>query len=69
MTTEIPIACSLSADELPKRLEEMSAIGRDALLGVTPKALCASVTTRRRAHASKPSSLPSRSAAPSCALS
>jgi hypothetical protein len=36
MTTDTPIACSLSADQIPKRLAEMSAIGRDALLGVTP---------------------------------
>lgn len=35
MTKDTPIACSLSADELPERLAEMSAIGRDALLGVT----------------------------------
>ena len=37
MNMETPIACSLSSDELPKRLAEMSAIGRDALLGVTPE--------------------------------
>jgi hypothetical protein len=36
MTAEPPIACSLSAAELSKRLEEMSAVGRDALLGVLP---------------------------------
>lgn len=30
--TELPMACSLSAAELPGRLAEMSAIGRDALL-------------------------------------
>lgn len=33
MSTELPIACSLSASELPARLAEMSAIGRDSLLG------------------------------------
>jgi hypothetical protein len=38
MTTDTPIACSLSADELPRRLAEIRAIGRDALLGVTPEA-------------------------------
>jgi hypothetical protein len=35
MTRETPIACSLSAEELPARLAEMRAIGRDALLAVT----------------------------------
>jgi len=37
MTTDTPIACSLSADELPKRLAEMTALGKDALLGVSPE--------------------------------
>ncbi|MDO8213191.1 hypothetical protein [Conexibacter sp. CPCC 206217] len=32
MPTRTPIACSLSATELPKRLAEMEAIGADALL-------------------------------------
>lgn len=32
MTTELPIACSLSASELPARLAEMAAIGSSALL-------------------------------------
>jgi hypothetical protein len=32
VATELPIACSLSADELPKRLAEMSALGDDALV-------------------------------------
>ena len=36
MTRDTPIACSLSADELPKRLAEINAIGREALLGATP---------------------------------
>jgi hypothetical protein len=35
MTREPPIACSLSGDELPERLAEMRAIGRDALLSVS----------------------------------
>jgi hypothetical protein len=35
MTPETPIACSLSAAELPRRLAQMSAIGRDALLSVS----------------------------------
>ena len=37
MTTETQITCSLSADELPKRLAEMTALGKDALLGVSPE--------------------------------
>jgi len=35
MTTEPVIACSLSSDELPERLAEVRAIGRDALLSVS----------------------------------
>jgi hypothetical protein len=34
MTREPVIACSLSSDELPERLAEVRAIGRDALLSV-----------------------------------
>ena len=37
MTTEPRIACSLSADELPRRLAEMAAIGRDSLLSMSPE--------------------------------
>jgi hypothetical protein len=37
MSPDTPIACSLSADELPARLAEMRAIGKDALLGLTPE--------------------------------
>lgn len=37
MTTDTPVACSLSAEEMPKRLAEMRAIGNDALLSVTPE--------------------------------
>jgi hypothetical protein len=33
MPAESPIACSLSAAELPQRLAEMSAIGQTSLLG------------------------------------
>ncbi len=33
MTTELPIACSLSAAELPVRLAEIGALGRDSLIG------------------------------------
>jgi hypothetical protein len=32
MTTDLPIACSLSATEMPKRLAEMAAIGQDSLI-------------------------------------
>jgi hypothetical protein len=32
MPTELPIACSLTAAELPGRLAEMAAIGRSSLL-------------------------------------
>ncbi len=31
MPTELPIACTLSAAELPERLAEMRAVGQDAL--------------------------------------
>jgi hypothetical protein len=34
MTSDIPIACSLSAEELPARLAEMASLGADALRGV-----------------------------------
>ena len=36
METDAPIACSLSSDELPARLAELGAIGRDGLLSVSP---------------------------------
>jgi hypothetical protein len=32
MPTELPIACSLTATELPTRLAQMAELGRDALL-------------------------------------
>jgi hypothetical protein len=35
MTPEPPIACSLSANELPNRLAQMRAVGRDSLLSVS----------------------------------
>ncbi len=34
MPTDLPIACSLAAAELPARLAEMTALGREALLDV-----------------------------------
>jgi hypothetical protein len=37
MTPDTPIACSLSADELPARLAEMRSIGKNALVGLTPE--------------------------------
>jgi hypothetical protein len=36
MGKDIPIACSLTADELPERLAELSALGRDSLLSIGP---------------------------------
>ena len=35
MTTDLPIACSLSATELPVRQAQMAELGRDALLVAT----------------------------------
>jgi hypothetical protein len=34
MPAELPIACSLSATELPQRLKEMADLGRAALVDV-----------------------------------
>jgi hypothetical protein len=51
MTPETPIACSLGADELPRRLAEMRAIGRESLLSVGPEGTLrfrADDATRRR---------------------
>jgi hypothetical protein len=36
MSSDLPIACSLSADELPRRLAEIGAIGGEALRSVEP---------------------------------
>ena len=36
MSSDLPIACSLSASELPRRLAEIGAIGREALRDVEP---------------------------------
>jgi hypothetical protein len=33
MPTDLPIACSLSASEMPRRLTEIAALGRQSLLG------------------------------------
>jgi hypothetical protein len=35
MTTEPVIACSLSGEDLPQRLAELRALGRDALMSVS----------------------------------
>lgn len=54
MSPDTPIACSLSADELPQRLAEMSAIGKDALMSVSPGGTLrfrADATTRDRLEA------------------
>jgi MerR family copper efflux transcriptional regulator len=54
MTRETPIACSLSAEELPERLAQMRAIGRDALLAVTPEGtlrFSGGASTRQRLEA------------------
>ena len=36
MSPETPLACTLSAAELPGRLAEIAALGRNALIGVRP---------------------------------
>ena len=36
MSSDLPIACSLSADELPGRIAEIGAIGKEALRAVEP---------------------------------
>ena len=54
MDTDAPIACSLSSDELPERLAELEAIGRDALLSVDPDGTLrfrADAATRERLEA------------------
>jgi O-methyltransferase involved in polyketide biosynthesis len=54
MTAEPQIACSLSDEELPQRLAEMAAIGRDALLAVSPEGVLhfhADAATRERLEA------------------
>lgn len=54
MTHRSPIACSLSADELPGRLAEIRAVGKDALLSVSSDGALrfrADETTRRRLEA------------------
>src|SRR5437773_7881716 len=52
MPTELPIACSLSATELPERLAQMSDLGRAALLDVEQSGTQAVMYFRRGAGAS-----------------
>src|SRR5256885_11449909 len=53
MPTDLPIACSLSAAELPARLAEMNSLGRSALLGVERKEATAVLRFRRGAETSE----------------
>src|ERR671920_516254 len=48
MTTELPIACSLSATELPVRQAQMAELGRDALLVATVDGCRAELRFARR---------------------
>src|SRR4051794_41982215 len=52
MPNELPIACSLSAAELPERLAEMNDLGRSALLGVERKGTTAVLRFGHRAETS-----------------
>jgi MerR family copper efflux transcriptional regulator len=36
MAQDLPIACSLDRHELPERLSQMSALGKDALVSIAP---------------------------------
>ena len=54
MSSDLPIACSLDAGELPRRLAEIGAIGRDALRAVDPGGVLrfeSDPTTRARLEA------------------
>ena len=54
MTMDSPIACSLNASDLRARLDEIGALGRDALLSTEGTEPCASgptSTTRERLEA------------------
>lgn len=68
MTETPPIACSLDADDLTRRLAAIAAIGTESLVRrETDGALtcCASAPTRRRAAGSRRSSPRRPGAAPS----
>ncbi len=43
MPTELPIACSLSGAELPARLAQIAALGRDALVDAKLGGTCATL--------------------------
>jgi hypothetical protein len=54
MSSDLPLACSLSADQLPRRLAEIGAIGRGALRSVEPDGVLrfdADPSTRARLEA------------------
>jgi hypothetical protein len=54
MTTDPQIACSLSAAELPKRLAEIAAIGKDSLLSLSSEGVLrfrGDLATRERLEA------------------
>ena len=48
MPSQLPIACSLTAAELPGRLAEMAAVGRSALVAVESKGAQAVLRFRER---------------------
>ena len=48
MAEPLPIACTLTAAELPERLGEMRAIGRDALVAVRERELRFRLEARER---------------------
>jgi hypothetical protein len=52
MPDELPMACSLSADELPRRLDAIRALGATSLVSVDPAP--AGTTLRFRADARQP---------------
>lgn len=53
MTPDLPIACSLDAEEHQDRIRQIRAVGRDALLSVSPEGSLhfrADEATRKRLH-------------------
>ncbi len=61
MTVDLPIACTLSAEQLSARLAEIASLGRDALIESDENRRFASAMTRGRGRGSTRSSPPSRS--------
>jgi hypothetical protein len=57
-----PVACSLGADDLRRRLEEIAALGSESLTGRDTDGETRVLRFRRAVGASKGSSPPSRSA-------